>query len=121
VGDAATATDPMTGEGIGQALLTGMLAAEAIGTGDRPAPDVTARYRRAVERELTPDHRLARLLTRATRHRKGVRIAVRIAGLTPWTRRNFARWLFEDYPRAILLTPGRWHRGMLSGPGAYRG
>ena len=120
VGDAATATDPMTGEGIGQALLTGVLAAEAIGGGDRAPAEVTARYRRAVARELTPDHRLARFLTRATQHRKGVRLAVRIAGLTPWTRRNFARWLFEDYPRAIVLTPGRWHRGMLSGPGAYR-
>jgi len=119
VGDAATATDPMTGEGIGQALLTGILAADAITSG-RPPADVTAQYRRAVERELTPDHKLARFLTRATQHRKGVRIAVRIAGLTPWTRRNFARWLFEDYPRAIVLTPGRWHRGMLSGPGAYR-
>src|SRR5438270_7886164 len=29
-GDAAGATDPMTGEGIGQALLTGVLAAEAV-------------------------------------------------------------------------------------------
>ena len=119
VGDAATATDPMTGEGIGQALLTGVRAADAIAAGDSP-DDVTGRYRRAVERELTPDHRFARFLTRATRHRKGVRAAVRIAGLTPWTRRNFARWLFEDYPRAVVLTPGRWHRGMLSGPGAYR-
>ena len=33
VGDAAAATDPMTGEGIGQALLTGVLAAEAIDAG----------------------------------------------------------------------------------------
>jgi hypothetical protein len=40
-------------------------------------------------------------------------------GATGWTRRNFARWLFEDYPRAVLATPRRWHRGMLSGPGAY--
>ena len=24
----------------------------------------------------------------------------RVAALTPWTRRNFARWMFEDYPRA---------------------
>ena len=50
----------------------------------------------------------------------GARAAVRVAGLTDWTRRNFARWLFEDYPRALLLTPGRWHRGMFTGPGAYR-
>jgi hypothetical protein len=27
--------------------------------------------------------------------------------------------MFEDYPRAILATPYRWHRGMLHGPGAY--
>ena len=32
------------------------------------------------------------------------------AGLTAWTRRNFARWMFEDYPRAALLTPSRWRR-----------
>jgi dsRNA-specific ribonuclease len=51
----------------------------------------------------------------------GARGAVRIAGLSGWTRRNFGRWLFEDYPRALLLTPRRWHRGMLTGPGAYRG
>ena len=30
VGDAAAVTDPMTGEGIGQAILTGRLAAEAL-------------------------------------------------------------------------------------------
>ena len=35
-GDAAGATDPMTGEGIAQALLTGILAAEAIAVGARP-------------------------------------------------------------------------------------
>jgi hypothetical protein len=45
---------------------------------------------------------------------------VRVAGSTAWTRRNFARWLFEDYPRAMLATPHRWHRRMLTGPGAYR-
>ena len=33
---------------------------------------------------------------------------------TPWTRRNFARWLFEDYPRAVVATPRRWHRGLFS-------
>jgi hypothetical protein len=28
--------------------------------------------------------------------------------------------MFEDYPRALVLTPDRWHRGMFHGPGAYR-
>jgi geranylgeranyl reductase family protein len=123
VGDAAAASDRLTGEGIGQALLSGILAAEAIASGDGTrgeAPGVvTARYRRAVRRALVADHRMSMLLIRAVRHRRGVRAGLRLAGATDWTRRNFARWLFEDYPRAVLATPRRWRRDMLSRPGAY--
>jgi hypothetical protein len=63
---------------------------------------------------------MAVTLARAMSHRRGVRIAVRLAGSTDWTRRNFARWLFEDYPRALVLTPDRWHRKMFAAPGAFR-
>ena len=118
VGDAAAATDPLTGEGIGQALLTGILAAEAVLGG--PGPDtVTATYRRWARAALVADHRMSLLLIRAVRHRRGVRAGMRLAGATGWTRRNFARWLFEDYPRALAVTPRRWHRGMFTGEGAY--
>ena len=121
VGDAAAATDPMTGEGIAQALVTGRLAADAVLAAGPHRPDrATTAYEREVRRELVADHRMSVLLGRALQHRKGARGAVRIAGATAWTRRNFARWLFEDYPRAVLLTPRRWRRGMLTGPGAYR-
>jgi geranylgeranyl reductase family protein len=120
VGDAAAATDAMTGEGIGQALLTGVLAARAIGIGGLDAGRVMATYQRAVHDALVADHKMSLLLIRALRHRKGARAAVRIAGASAWTRRNFARWLFEDYPRAILATPSRWHRRMLTGHGSYR-
>ena len=116
VGDAACATDPMTGEGIAQALLTGRKAAEAVLAGG----EVGRTYQKAVEHELFADHRLSRLLSRALSHRKGVRIALRVAGSSDWTRRNFGRWLFEDYPRAAVITPSRWHRGMFTGSGAYR-
>ena len=119
VGDAAAASDRLTGEGIGQALLTGVLAAEAIIGGDSPAR-VTATYRQSARQALVADHRMSTLLMRAVRHRKGVRAGLRLAGATGWTRRNFARWLFEDYPRALVATPRRWHRGMFTGPGAYR-
>jgi hypothetical protein len=27
--------------------------------------------------------------------------------------------MFEDYPRAILFTPDRWHRNAFTRPGAY--
>jgi geranylgeranyl reductase family protein len=122
VGDAAAATDPMTGEGIGQALLTGIAAAEAIlAAGPNDAARARAAYEARVRRELVADHKMSMLLIRALKHRRGARAAVRVAGLTPWTRRSFARWLFEDYPRAAIVTPRRWHRGMFTGPGAYEG
>ncbi len=62
---------------------------------------------------------MSRLLIRALRHRKGARAAVRVAGASAWTRRNFARWLFEDYPRAIVMTPRRWPSHSLRGDGAF--
>ena len=40
-------------------------------------------------------------------------------GSGAWGRRNFARWMFEDEPRAVVLTPSRWHRRFLDRPGAY--
>lgn len=121
VGDAAAATDPLTGEGIGQALATGRWAAEAIlAHGPTDATRVREQYERRVREGLVADHKMAALLSGAMSHRRGVRISVRLAGSSDWTRRNFARWLFEDYPRALIVTPRRWHRGMFTGPGAYR-
>ena len=122
VGDAARATDPMTGEGIAQALETGTLAAEAVVKAGALAPArAGAAYESAVRAGLAVDNRLAARLSQVgIAHRKGLRLTLRLAGATPWTRRNFARWLFEDYPRAVVGTPHRWHRGMFTGPGAYR-
>jgi geranylgeranyl reductase family protein len=115
VGDAAAVTDPMTGEGIGQALLTGRLAAEAVLAGG----DAPATYEHEVRRELVADDRMARALIPLLARPWIARGALRLTGATDWTRRNFARWMFEDYPRAMVATPRRWHRGMFTGPGAY--
>ena len=85
------------------------------GAGD---PDVVAtRYRAAVDRALGRDLRFAARLQRVLAHPRGAELALRTVDLTPWTRRNFARWMFEDYPRAILFTPDRWQRERLHPPG----
>jgi geranylgeranyl reductase family protein len=112
-GDAAGVVDPMTGEGIAQAIESGILAADAIATG--------ADYRRLVHRALGRDLQFARLLQRVLAQPLGARVAIRAAGLTQWTRRNFARWMWEDYPRALLGTPDRWQRGVMRIPGAAFG
>jgi geranylgeranyl reductase family protein len=119
VGDAADVVDPMTGEGIAQALETGALAARAIGAAPDDVDAVCARYRGDVDRALGRDLRFASLLQHILRVPLGARAAIATAALSPWTRRNFARWMFEDYPRALVFTPGRWRRGTLTRPGAY--
>jgi menaquinone-9 beta-reductase len=122
VGDAAAATDVMTGEGIGQALLTGRLAAEAIlAAGPRDPAKACAAYESAVRHHLFADHAMSRVLGKVLRSPLGARGAIRVVGASgAWGRRNFARWMFEDEPRAVILTPRRWHRRFLARPGAYR-
>lgn len=122
VGDAAMATDTMTGEGIGQAVLTGRLAAEAVLLGGALQATATATaYETAAREHLVGDHRMSALLSRALRHELGARGALRLVEASgEWGKRNFARWMFEDEPRAIAVTPRRWHRHVLARPGAYR-
>jgi geranylgeranyl reductase family protein len=120
-GDAARACDVLTGEGIGQALQTGSLAAEAILAHPRHPRRTADRYEEDVLAQLGPDHRMAQVLQRMIRSAPICRAALRISGASDWTRTNFARWLFEDYARGIALTPTRWRWGLMSGTGAYAG
>lgn len=115
VGDAARATDTLTGEGIGQALETGILAAEAIIAGG----DVARTYEMAVKRSLFADHRMSQALGKMLNSSIVTRGALRLVATNDWTRRNFARWMFEDEPRAAVFTPRRWHRNFLNQDGAY--
>jgi geranylgeranyl reductase family protein len=119
VGDAARATDTLTGEGIGQALLTGVCAAEAILAHAGNPAAVAARYRKEVRHHLFADHRMSHFLGTLLSSPKVARGASRLVGSNDWTRRNFARWMFEDEPRAAVFTPSRWHRGFLDKDGAF--
>lgn len=118
VGDAAGVCDPLTGEGIGQALETGIAAAAAISQSDQPA-EVARRYRSTVLRGLEVDMGLAKSLGTVMASRLGAEGALRLVGSCEWTRRNFARWLLEVYPRAQVFTPWRWKPGALSWQGSY--
>lgn len=125
VGDAATAPDPMTGEGIGQALQTGRLAAESVLAHAGTAPEAhsstaaAVAYQHAVRRDLVADHRLAKALSVILSSPRRAEWAMRAVDQNDWTRGNFARWMFEDYPRAILATPRRWRRGQFASSGAF--
>ncbi len=119
-GDAARAADPMTGEGIAQALETGQLASRAIQVAGPHRPGAAAAgYERRIRWGLALDDRLARNLSRVLEHSRGANGALRIADSGARFRRQFARWMFEDYPRAVFVTPHRWRGDLFRGPGAF--
>jgi geranylgeranyl reductase family protein len=82
VGDAAWLVDPVTGEGIGNAMVSGRAAAMAISEAlvrDDVSAAALRAYDRAVEAELGRDLALKRLLQRLLRHGWFVRGALRAA------------------------------------------
>jgi menaquinone-9 beta-reductase len=119
-GDAARGCDPMTGEGIAQAFETGEMAARAIAMAGPHRPALAAtRYERQIRWGLAVDDHLSRSLSRVLARPNGSAQSLRLAGASGWFRGHFARWMFEDYPRAVLVTPHRWRRSMFTRPGAY--
>lgn len=119
IGDAVCATDTLTGEGIGQALETGIAAAHAINSG-ADATRVRRAYSESLDRTLLADHRMSVALSKLLSSPRITRWVLALVSTSEWTRRNFVRWMFEDEPRAVVVTPRRWHRDFLKRPGAYR-
>ncbi len=120
-GDAIGVADPMTGEGIAQALQSGRLAASALTkAGPHDASNARSQYRLSLDKALSRDHQFAGQLQSLLTSPVATELAIKAANMNRWTRRNFARWLFEDYPRALILTPDRWKFGALSNDGAYQ-
>ena len=121
VGDAIGAADPMTGEGIAQALRTGRSSALAIiKSGPFKPQKAEAIYKKAISTELGHDHQFAGRLQKLLKKSETTELALKLADYNDWTRRNFARWMFEDYPRALALTPNRWSSNMFNLDGAYQ-
>jgi flavin-dependent dehydrogenase len=99
VGDAANLTDPITGEGITNAVLSGRLVAQAI-DGARDPAQAQRRWQRSYETRLWPE----------------LAAALRLRRLLQGTRRkNLAMWLLQRSPRLAE----RFH-GSLEGVVSYR-
>jgi hypothetical protein len=62
---------------------------------------------------------MSAVLGRMLASRLVARGAIRAVATNEWTRRNFARWMFEDEPRAAVFTPRRWHRKFLNRDGSF--
>lgn len=115
-GDALGAADPFTGEGIAQALETGIAAGAAIAM--NPARAARA-YAAALEDGLVPDHRLGARLSRAFSAPALAELALAATGTGGRVAHAVGRWLFEDYPRAIWRRPELWRELRAGRPAPY--
>ncbi len=121
-GDAAWAADPFTGEGIAQALHSGIAAAAAfLGNAAAGPQSVAAAYRSAMAATIGRDQRVARWCSALMSTPAGAGAAVALTSATRWTRASSARWLFEDYARGAALSPRAWRAVRHPGPGPYAG
>lgn len=99
VGDAANLTDPITGEGIANAVWSGRLVAQAI-DGARDPAQAQRRWQRSYDTQLWPE----------------LMAAIRLRSLLQGTRRkNLAMWLLQRRPGLAA----RFH-GSLEGVVSYR-
>jgi flavin-dependent dehydrogenase len=107
VGDAAGAADPMSGEGIGRALMTGRFGAQAVAESlsGRSAPG--GRYSQLVREAFRWDDWVNLRARRVLSSEGGVEVALRACAPNRRLGKAFGRWLVEDFPRARGLRPWR--------------
>ena len=117
LGDAAATADPFSGEGIAQALESGVLAARAFLSGGTTG--AAAAYESAVARALFTEQRISRAARALLSSPLGARAALRGTAARPWITTAVGRWLYEEFPRAALAHPRSWRQLRDVMPGAF--
>jgi geranylgeranyl reductase family protein len=109
VGDAARCGDPLTGEGIGQAMESAEVAVHSVVHAGPDRPDRAAlAYRRRIDATLGVDDKVSIAASKMLRRPRFANGWQRVVMVNDTTRYQFLRWMFEDYPRALIFTPRRW-------------
>jgi flavin-dependent dehydrogenase len=102
IGDAANLADPLTGDGIANALKSGFLAAQAIDAA-ASAPDAAERWQRLCDREFGAELRTALVLRELLTSTPAKNLAARLLAGLPALRTRLHGAIFgETHYRALL-------------------
>lgn len=117
LGDAARLIDPFTGEGIGNAMVSGYTAAEiasgCLASGDFSA-NVTARYQQEVYRKLGPELELGLRLQKLARNRRLLNLVIGRASRDEKLRGKISEMLYSEQAKSQLKNP-MFYLKLLSG------
>ncbi len=105
IGDAANLADPLTGDGIGNALLSGRLVAQAIhGASNRQ--DGARAWQAAHDATLRPELRQALAMRQALMTSTGKNVAAHLLTAVPFLRRRVHAAFFGEMPYRHLIRGG---------------
>jgi geranylgeranyl reductase family protein len=116
-GDAAGASDSLTGEGIAQALLTGRLAASAI-TNTYSTQELTETYENTVAEHLFSQRLWSTVLTKILSNHHMVDLSVWAPKQSRFIGTILARCMYDEFHRIQIINPKITLRAR---PGAYTG
>lgn len=112
VGDAASLVDPFSGEGVGNGLLSGKLAAQAISralssqTGDSPLlAEALAEYSKSIDEAIRPEIADSYRLQRLTRMRFLLNLFIGKAADKPEIRQVFVDMMGSDEAKKTVRSP----------------
>lgn len=106
IGDAANVADPLTGDGIGNALLSGRLLAEVIDS--TAVSEVATAWQAKHDSTIAPELRAALAIRHALVASGAKNLAARILSSNPWLRTRVHAAFFGETPyRALMLGGSR--------------
>ncbi len=105
VGDAASLVDPFTGEGIGNALISGKRAAEVVGKAKNYTASALYQYVRQLQTDLKQELALGIFLQRLASHPRVFSWLLRRFSMSAYARRKVSEMVLDVSARNVLKNP----------------
>jgi geranylgeranyl reductase family protein len=106
IGDAAMLIDPFTGEGIGNGMISGIVAAQTISDFiNKPSTEILTNYQATIERQLGSELRLSSRLQQLANYPRLFNFVVKTAANNSAIQDTFSTMFYDVNIRAKLKNP----------------